>query len=320
MRPVARSRLVAAVFTLVAAFLTATYYLFVLAVSPGTRPSAVLFYPFLGGALAYLAWIATRGEGRRLVGVFADPSAYLTVALLLSMQLAVLAATFLIGPVDASLLSLLGDVVATPLVVAALISLQRSELRTPTFVAGLALSLTGGALAIAGGHALGTVRSAGWLVVPAIPACLAFYVVLCARSGARHPVSVVVAQSVLGAAAGALVLAPLVPGGVHGVLAVQPGPLALLLVNGVVTFCVAPLLYFRAIERAGLLLPPMLMSGIPIFTLLLCALVLGIAPAALAILGVPVAAVGGILALASGAAAATEKGPAGPAGGLTASR
>jgi len=78
-------------------------------------------------------------------------------------------------------------------------------------------------------------------------------------------------------------------------------PLALLLVNGLLSFFVAPLLYFRSIERAGFVFPPMMMTGIPVFTLLLSAAVLGIPPATLALLGVPVAALGGIVALTAGA-------------------
>jgi drug/metabolite transporter (DMT)-like permease len=296
-----RLRLVAAILSLAAAFLWSTYYLFVLGVSPSTRPSAVLFYPFLGGGAAYAIWVLARGDGPRLGRAFADPRAYLRVGLLLGMQLSVLAATYLAGPVDASLLSLLGDVVATPLVVAALFAEHRRELRAPALVAGLLLSLAGGTLAIAGGHPPAAVHDLGWLAVVAVPLTVAFYFVLSARAGATIPVQVVVAQSMAAAAVGALAIAPLLPGGLAGIVSVRPLPLALLLVNGLSSFFLAPVLYFRAIERAGLVFPPMLMTGIPVFTLLLSAAILGIAPAAVALLGVPVAAVGGLVALSAGA-------------------
>jgi len=227
------------------------------------------------------------------------------------MQLSVLAATYLIGAVDAALLSLLGDVVVTPPVVALIVAEHRPELRTPAFVVGFVLSVVGGSLAIVGGHGLRSVPPAGWLVVVAVPMCVAFYFVLSARAGASAPVTVVVGQSMLAAAVGSLVLAPVIPGGLAGVLALRPVPAALLAVNGVASFFVAPMCYFRAIAKAGLVLPPMLMTGIPVFTLLLSAVVLAVAPAPLALLGVPLAAVGGVIALAAGAKPADDR-PAAP--------
>jgi drug/metabolite transporter (DMT)-like permease len=302
-RPELQGRVVAAVLALLAAFLWATYYLFVLGVSPATRPSAVLFYPFVAGGAAYALWTVTHGNGRTLARTFTEGRAYVRVGLLVGMQLSVLGATFLTGPVDASLLSLLGDVVATPVLVAALVSEHRGELRSPLLVAGLALSIAGGTLAIVGGHGLSAVRDLAWVVVVAVPLTVAFFFVLSARAGTAAPVSVVVAQSMISAAVVAAAISPVLPGGASALLGVGGTDLLLLLLNGVLSFFVAPMLYFRAIERAGLVFPPMLMTGIPVFTLLLSAAVLGIAPAFLGLLGVPVAAVGGIIALAAGARA-----------------
>ena len=296
-----RTRLVAATLALIAAFLWATYYLFVLAVTPGTPASAVLFYPFLGGAVAYLVWVAVLRETGRFARLFARPAAYLRVALLLGMQLSVLAATYLTGPVDASLLSLLGDVVATPLIVGALFVEHRPELRSPLLVAGLALSFAGGSLAIAGGRGLVAVHDLGWLALVAVPLCVAFFFTLSARAGTVVPVSVVVAQSMVAVVGLAALVAPVLPGGLAALAGVGARPLALLLVNGLLSFFLAPLLYFRSLERAGLVFPPMLMTGIPVFTLLLSAAVLGLAPAPLGLLGVPLAALGGVVALAAGA-------------------
>jgi len=295
-----RGRVVAASLALVAAFLWATYYLFVLEVSPATRPSAILVYPFVAGGAALVVWALAHRNGRALGRTFVQPASYLRLALLLAMQLGVIAATFLIGPVDASLLSLLGDVVATPLIVAALFALGREELGVPLVVAGLLLSLAGGTLAIVGGHGIAAIHGVGWLVVVSLPIVVALYFVLCARAGASTPVPVVVAQATVGAAVASVALAPLVPGGVAGLFAVSPWDLTLLLVNGLLSFFVGPLLYFRAIARAGFVLPPMMMTGIPVFTLLLSAAVLAIAPTPLAVLGVPIAAVGGVVALTAG--------------------
>ncbi len=306
-----RTRLVAAALAVLAAFLWATYYLFVLAVSPGTRPSAVLFYPFLGAAVAFLLWGAARGRAGRLLSTFAEPASYVRLALLLGMQASVLAATYLTGPVDAALLSLLGDVVATPLVVAGIYRTHRGELRTPLVLGGLLLSVAGGTLAIAGGHRLAAVGASGWLVVGAVPVTVAFFFVLTARAARYAPVPIVVGQSMVGAAICAALLAPLLPGGLAGIASIRPEPLVLLVTNGLASFFLAQLLYFLAIERAGLVFPPMLMTGIPVFTLLLSAAVLGIPPALLGVLGVPVAAAGGVLALAGGrrASARPEREP-----------
>ncbi len=293
-----RVRLVAAALALTAAFLWATYYLFVLAVRSSTAPSAVLFYPFAGGAVACTAWVVGRGQGAALRRTFVEPQAYLRIGLLLACQLGVLGATYLTGPVDASLLSLLGDVVATPLVVAILFGGHHGELRAPRVVAGLLLSVAGGTLAIVGGHGLSSVHGLGWGILIELPIVVAFFFVLAARAAQRTPMLAVVAHAMIGASIGSLALAVLLPGGLPGVVEVRAWPLALLLVNGLGSFFAGYLLYLRAIERAGLVFPPMLMTGIPVFTLLLSAVFLGLAPAWLALLGVPIAAVGGVLALA----------------------
>lgn len=295
-----RTRLVAAALALLAAFLWSTYYLFVLTVRASTPASAVIFYPFVGGGLAYALWVLAHGDGRVLASTFAQPTAYVRVGLLLGMQFSILAATFLTGPVDASLLSLLGDVVATPVLVAGLVAEHRAELRSPLVVGGFALCLAGGTLAIVGGHGLAAVHDLGWTVVAAVPLLVALFFLLSARAGVRSPVSVVVAHAMIVAAAGALAVSPLVPGGLAAIVRVGDLPLVLLLVNGFASFFLAPLLYFRSLEQAGLVFPPMLMTAIPVFTLFLSAAVLGIAPALLGLLGVPIAAIGGIVALAAG--------------------
>ena len=321
MRPGSRNRALAVVLSLAAAFLWATYYLFVLGVGPGTRASALLFYPFLGGAVGFGAWALARGEARSTARLFLEPSAYLRVGLMLAMQTSVLAATFLTGPVDASLLSLLGDVVLTPLVVAALVAAHRPELRAPAFVLGLLLSLAGGTLAILGGRPPSSVHGVGWTVVAVVPVAVAFFFVLSARAARDRPVDAVLAQVMLGAALGALGLAPLLPGGLGAIIDARPLPLVLLLVNGLLSFFLAQICYFGAIARTGLVLPPMLMTGIPVFTLLLSDAVLGLAPAALALLGVPVAVVGGILALsAGGGGRGGEGGSTGRPGPVSSSR
>ncbi len=275
----------------------ATYYLFVLWATPAATPSAILVVPFLIGGTAYLAWAAATGAGPAFFRLFLSPAAYLRIGLLVGMQISVLAATYLTGPVDASLLSLIGDVVATPLVVAVLFGIQRPQISSPLFVLGVLLSVAGGGLAIAGGRHLAAVPPLGWLVVPAIPVTVAFYFLLTARANERLPRSAVVGQSILGAALVLAVLSPALPGGTGTIFAAPPRAWLLLLATGLTSFFAAEVLYFHAIAQVGLILPPMLMTAIPVFTLVLSAGFLGISPPLVALLGIPIAVGGALVVL-----------------------
>lgn len=290
---------VAVVLSVLAAFGWAAYYPLILAAGRSSDASAGLALPFLFGGAAYALYAASRGLGREFLGAFRNAAALGRTALLLGLQVSVLASTYLLGPVDAALLSLLGDVVATPLLVAYWLSGPRAASITPLLLGGLLLSLVGGTLAIVGGGSLQAIPPLGWLVVPVVPLTVAFYFVLSARATEGRDGSGVVAQSMFGAGLLALAISPLVPGGASGLLAVPPLPLALLAVNGVVSFFLAPLCYFRAIARVGLVLPPMLQTGIPVFTLVFSVIFLALVPTPLALLGIPVAVVGGALTLRS---------------------
>ena len=294
------SRTVAIILSLAAALGWATYYIFVLAITPGTAPSAIMVYPFLFGGVAYAGWAIASGHRRAFWAIWAEPAAWARTSLLVGMQLSVLAATYLTGPVDASLLSLIGDVVATPIVVAFILGAHREQLRTAWFAVGLLLSVTGGTMTIAGGQSLAAIPLAGWLVVPVLPLTVAFYFLLTARANERAPSSVVVGQSMLAGGIVTALLAPLIPGGWAGLSAFGWEPLAVLITLGLSSFFIAPVLYFNAIHRAGLILPPMLMTGIPVFTLLLSATVLGLGLPLIAVLGIPVAVVGALLTLRGG--------------------
>lgn len=287
----------AVVASLLAAFLWATYYVFVLWVTPGTAPSAILSYPFLIGGLAYTGWAVGHGHGREYVALWHDPWAWVRVGLLFGMQVSVLAATYLAGPVDASLLSLIGDVVLTPIIVALLLGSYRSHVATPLFAVGLIVSLIGGTMAIVGGRSLSAVHGWGWLAVAGLPVTVAAYFLLTARANRTTAPTAVVSQSTVAAGLLTVVIAPLVPGGWHGLVTVAPWPALLLALCGLTSFFIAPALYFLAIDKVGLVVPPMLMTAIPVFTLLLSGWVLGIALPLIGVLGIPVAVLGGILAL-----------------------
>jgi len=308
--PVSRRTLAWAVFaSVLSALLWATYYLFVLWVTPGTAPSAILAYPFLFGGVAYAAWAVVTGHGRAFAALWADPMAYARTGLLFGMQVSVLAATYLTGPVDASLLSLIGDVVLTPIIVALLIATYRPHIATPLFAIGLIVSMAGGTMAIVGGQSLSSVHGWGWLAVPGVPLFVATYFLLTARANRTTAPSAVVGQSMLAAAALFLLAAPLFPGGWAGLGTVAPVPMFLLALCGVTSFFLAPALYFLALNEVGLVIPPMTMTAIPVFTLLLSAGILGIALPLIGVLGIPVAVAGGVLALRGESTVAPEEPP-----------
>lgn len=308
--PAGLRRAVSVALALGAAFGWATYYLFVLWVTPGTAAVAVLFYPFAAGGIVFTLWAVADGHVRAAGAAWRSPAAYVRVLLMVTMQLSVLAATYLAGPVDSSMLSLIGDVVATPLFAIALGFATRSTLARPLFAAGLLLSLGGGVLTIVGGQRLATVSGLGWIAVSAAPVAVGLYFLLAARAGESIPIGAVVGQATLAAALVILCLSPVLPGGVEGLLRVGARPLVLLAINGLVSFFLAPLAYFRAMAREGYVVPPMLMTAIPAFTLLLSAAVLRLPIALLAIAGIPVAIVGGVLILRAGSTTTSATTPA----------
>ncbi len=282
---------------LLAALLWATYFIFVLAVTPGTAPSTVFVLPFLFGGAAYAIWAWSEGHGATFLALWAEPAAWLRIGLLVEMQLAVLASTYLAGPVDTSLLTLIGDVVLTPIIVSLGIAAYRGRLGSRVLWAGMGLCVLGGALAIVGTGRLVAVHAWDDVLLVAIPVSVAVYFLLSARANEHAPASAVVGQTVLGAGVVGLVLAGLLPGGYAGLVGVAPGPLLLLIVTGVTSFFLAYAMYFASFEHAGYVVPPMMMTGIPVFAALLGWGVLGIAIPLLGVIGIPVAVAGSLVAL-----------------------
>jgi drug/metabolite transporter (DMT)-like permease len=288
----------ASAFAWLAAFLWASYYLFILALEGSVAVSALLAYPFLAGGLAYAVWAVLRGESRSFVAGFRRPGSYLRIALFLSTQTLVLLVTLSGGPVDSALLALVGDVVLTPLLARALVGEGRGLLGSPLFLGGMGLATAGAVLTIVEGgstHALNLVATVASIFLPIV---LAGFFLSAAEENLRQPISTVAGGAALGSGVGGLLIAPLLPGGWHG-LVIGPYPLALLAGCGIVTFFVAPDLYFRAIRRAGLLLPALLMTGIPVFTLGFTVAVTHVLPPPLGLAGIPIAAFGGLIAVRS---------------------
>ncbi|MFZ0700110.1 MAG: DMT family transporter [Thermoplasmata archaeon] len=297
MVPGSRGRSIAIVLATLAAFLWSTYYVFVLWLAPSTAPSAVLIWPFVVGGGLFALYAVANGHGAAFCKLWADPAAWLRILFAVGMQISTLAATYTAGPIDTSLLALIGDVVVAPLVLTVLYLEGRDRLRSREFIAGLSLSVVGGALTIVGGHAIAPITGWAVLVIPVLPITVAMYFVMTARAARTVPISALNAQAFLGAGIVLLFLAPLLPGGTAGLFVLDPTTTGLLVVLGAITFFVAPLCYFLAVEKAGLILTALLMASIPVFTLALSVGVLGIVPTLLGALGVPVALLGAIFAI-----------------------
>jgi drug/metabolite transporter (DMT)-like permease len=285
-----------AAMSLLAAFLWATYFFFVLAMTPGTAPSALAVYPFLTGGAMYVAWAVYWGHGRVVLQLFRERGAWGRVALITAMQLSVLASTYAAGAVDTSLLSLLGDAAMTPLLAMVVLREGRHRARSPPFVGGLILAGAGATLTIVAGG--GAAPFQGWAlaIAPLVPLTVGAFYILSAKEGQRRPSSALVGQSTLTGGLVCLLLAGLLPGGWHGLWLTTPLPILLIVVLGATSFFIAPALYFRAVARSGIVLPALFQVMIPIFALLLSAVLLRETPTPLGLAGIPVAVVGGLFA------------------------
>jgi len=295
--PDLRRRLTAAVLSLVAAALWASYYGFVLALAPTVPPSGLIVWPFAFGAVGYLGWSAVSGNLRPYAALSGTAGAWARVALLVLMQLTVLAETFLAGPVDTSLLSLVGDVVLTPILVMSILREGRNRARDPVFIGGVVVATAGATLTIVAGGAVRPLTVAATLVAVLIPFVIAVYFLSAAQENRRTPSSSVVGHATVFAAVGSAALAGLLPGGYGGLAFPSLLAAGLLAVLGLTSFFVAPALYFWAIEQAGIVLPAVLMASIPVFTLFVSAAIFHTVPPLLGLAGVPLAVVGAVLAL-----------------------
>jgi hypothetical protein len=278
-----------------AAFLWATYYLFVLTISSGA--AAVVALPFVVGGLAFLVLALWEGHGSAFLALWRSPMAYVRALFVIGMQTSVLAGTYVAGPIDTSLLSLVGDVCLTPILLIGIYREGLEHARAPPFLAGLVLSTIGASLTIVGGQGTEPLAGWGWLVAIGVPLTVALYFLFTARASRTVPVSAVNAQALLAGALGTLLLAPLFPGGFASLSIPSLHDAAFLVALGLTSFFLAVLLYFRAIEVAGLLLPATMMATIPLFTVLVTYVAFGDVPTQLALLGIPMAVVGGLLAL-----------------------
>ena len=280
-----------------AAFIWATYYLFVLAL-PRIPDLAITVYPFLFGGLGFtlLSLRRSRKEPGKILRMMGTPGGLGRGVLILGMQLDVVLSTRFVGAVDTSLLTLLADVLATPLLLYALWREGEAHLRHPLFWAGLVLSAAGAGLTIVGGGGAHSLGPEALLIGAPIPILVAIYFLLASRAAREAPMERVVGSSTLlgGFLAGAATVA-LDPGSLW--ISASPVPWALLALLGLTSFFLAPWAYFWATSQLTIVIPAVLQAAIPVFTLILVALVLHAPVASLALVGIPVAFLGSVLAV-----------------------
>lgn len=291
------ARLASVSLSVVAAFLWASYYGFFLGLGHSVTPVGLIAYPFLAGGAVLALWAVRSGHGEALRRLFLSAAQWGRVLMFLGIQVSIVAVTILSGPVDAALLSLVGDVALTPLFVMAIFQEGRDRLRSPLFLGGILLSGFGAALTIFDGGRVAPLGGYGLLAAPLIPILIAGFFVSSSRAAREYPSSAVLGQAALGAGALALPLAFLLPASV-GALAVHGAlPVVLLVGCGLTSFALAPMCYFEAIGRSGILLPALLQAGIPVFTLGFTAALSGHTPGWIGLAGIPVAVTGAVLAV-----------------------
>lgn len=308
--PAASARRSAAALALLSAFLWASYYGFILGLHGRVSPLGLLAYPFLTGGVVYGLWAVHEGHGRTFLALFADPAQWGRIGMYWFAQVSVLLITLVAGAVDAALLSLVGDVALTPLLVMAVYGEGRERLGAPTFIGGVLLSGVGATLTILAGGAAQGLSGYALLVAPVEALCIAGYFVSTSRAARTLPMSALAGQSVLAAGLLSLPWTFVLPA-TTGSLDLSSGvDFALLLGCGATSFWVAPALYFLAIGRVGIILPALLMAAIPVFTVGFAAVFTGAFPTPLALLGVPIAVAGAILAIEGGTGAPAPAPPA----------
>lgn len=280
-----------------AAFIWASYYVLLLLL-PGVPDATVIVVPFAVGGLAFLAGFPGRTSGSRgtLLRRLLTVRGLLQGGLFLLLQLDVVLATRWAGAVDASLVTLLADVVATPLLVFALFREDTERFRSPSFWLGVVIAAGGSVGAIAGGRSGGPLSLAGLLALLPLPFLVAVFFVWVNQEGRRTSVGDVLGASALMAALLGTVGALAVLGIAWLSVPVSPYDWLVLVVMGLSSFYLAQWAYFWAAGKTTILIPAVLQSLIPVFTLLLVAALRFPVPP-LAWLGVPLAFAGSAIAV-----------------------
>lgn len=281
-----------------AAILWATYYPFILWLSPNAD-GAILAFPFLFGGVPFLLLALVRwpASGGHLHKTLTNPAVLLAGVLLGALQADVILATRLAGAVTTSILTLLGDVALIPAMNYAFWHEGGDRVMRWIFWVGIAIAAIGGTLSIVGEGGLARLSEEAWLLALPLPFLVGGYFVLVARISSDMPMESVVGSASL-VAFGLGSLGALFVVGSGGF----PGPLdlsgwAVLALIGITTFFIAPWSFFESARRVTVVVPAVINGTIPIFTLVFVVVLLNEHVSAVAAVGVPLAFLGAAIAL-----------------------
>ncbi len=297
-----------------AAFLWASYYI-LLVLLPRVPYTEIIVVPFLVAGAAFLLWHPGRtpGQGRALLlRQIASWQGLALGGMFLVLQVDVVFATRLAGAVDASLVTLLADVVATPLLVFALYRQDGDRLRSWPFWLGVLIAAAGATGTIVGAGSSEPLTRMGVLALLPLPFLVAVFFVWLDRVSRRIPTGDVLGAAALVAAAVGALGGSLLFGWAWVATPLGPLDAFTLVVMGLTSFYLAPWAYFWAAQKTTIVIPAVLQALIPVFTLVLVAAlapILGTTVPWVAWLGIPLAFFGSALAVME------PKKPQGPANG-----
>ncbi len=207
---------IAVVLSVTAAFLWASYYFIALAIAPQISLAELIVLPFLIGGVAYAAISARQGSLPAYAQLLREPRSWGRASLYAGIQLTVVAVTLYSGPVDTALLTLVGDVLLTPLVAATLYGHGRRQVMAVAFWVGVVFVSAGAALTIISAGAAEPLR--GYALVDGIllPAFIALYFVMSAEAARTQPADAIVGATCIQAGVLVLILTPFVGGALGG--------------------------------------------------------------------------------------------------------
>ncbi len=284
------STLAGAFLAVSAAFVWATYYVFV-AYGRSIDAAALFFYPSLFGSLFFIAHGALNGRSFPLPSKRRDY--LLPAAGYISSQLLIIYSILLNGGVVTSIFILVGDTILSPTIIFAS-GRNRFRPRLPLLAGGVAVLVSSAAvLTILGGRITST-SDEGILLLILIPPALSLFFVYTNERIMADGMSRILGPTFLVSAAFTALYA--VAAGTPAILYPHsPQDLLLLLVIGLTSMYAGYLLFFRASRSAGFTLTSILMALIPPFTLVLEVIFLGFEATPLAALLIALAAFGAVL-------------------------
>lgn len=282
----------------VASFLWAAYYPLIV-ILPASFDGAVLVYPFLFGAIPFLA-MAWRHHGSPQEGSHAGGASWRTYLMgglfMALLQVDVILSTRAVGAVPTAIFTLLGDVIAIPAFSFLLWREGADRVLSGRFWVGAAVAIVGALLAIIGG---GGSLSLGWrlvlLEVP-IPLLVGAYFAFIAEATRNARIDRVVGPVTMSGFLLSLVALAFLGGPVQLVALPSWGYVDLFAV-GATTFFIAPWAFFRAGQRVSIVIPSVINATIPIFTMLLVVGFLGTPITFLEVLSIPLAFGGAYVAI-----------------------